>query len=174
MCGRQNADQEYWAPLSYRTEERFDRICHSTFWNAAVASTGAIPPAQPLPTCRLGRGQSGARPRSSRKATQLGYPQHCGNSSLSLSLPIGVPTQLLCGLSAGALRFAPFLQITVGPFGFFTQSLAVLYCGHLEVRGSLGAFSEHRASAAQDWWAAVRPDRLVQNCPKAYRESDHL
>src|SRR6266536_2559337 len=45
------------------------------------------------PTCRLGRGQSGARPRSSCKATQLCYPQHCGNSGLSLSLPIGVPTQ---------------------------------------------------------------------------------
>ena len=87
-----------------------DRICHSTFWNAAVASTGAIPnrTAQPPPTCRSGRGQSGARPRSSCKATQLYYPQHCGNSSLSLSLPIAVPTPLLSGLSGGALRFAPF------------------------------------------------------------------
>jgi hypothetical protein len=59
-----------------------------------VKHTGAIfkrTPQAPL-TCKSGRGQSGARPRSSCKATQLRYPKHRCNASLSLSLP---PTQLL-------------------------------------------------------------------------------
>ena len=97
-------------------------------WQAQARSpTGRLNPRQ---LAGEEGGKAKRAPAQAAKPLNSVIQQDCGNSSLSLSLPIGIPTQLLYGLSGGALRFAPLPANYRRPFWVFTKPSVAIGCWH--------------------------------------------